>query len=163
MTRKQGGLGRHGYGRKLNQRAPCNAGENGKQAAARIAASTSAAAPALGDATDGYFYVVKFTSAAYVYELENELDSDWGMLPAGTLVLDAQHTNLLVRARRWFGPNPHTVTVPAEQLLHAMFDMAPAPLTPAVLPERPSAAHRAAVSQGAVELSSDDHDNHGRA
>ena len=105
---------------------------------------------ALGNDHDGYFYDVKFTSMAY--KLEDELDSDWGLLPAGTLVLDAQHTDLLVASRRWYGPNPHSVTVPAEQVLHASFEM-----VPAVLPSRgATAAHRHAVSEGAVELSSED-------
>ena len=33
---------------------------------------------ALGNASDGYAYLVKFTSAAY--RLDKELDSDWGTL-----------------------------------------------------------------------------------
>ena len=37
---------------------------------------------AAGNAEDGYYYVVKFTSVAY--ELEEEVESIWGMLPVGT-------------------------------------------------------------------------------
>ena len=40
---------------------------------------------------------------------------------------------------------------PAEQLLHSSFEM-----EPAVLPERPTAAHRRAMCEGAVVLSEED-------
>ena len=38
MTKKQGGIGRHGYGTKYKKKPAHLAGENGQQAAARIAA-----------------------------------------------------------------------------------------------------------------------------
>ena len=69
------------------------------------------------------FYVVKFTSAAY--ELEAPEASDWGELPTGTLVLDAQHTNLLMKGSLVYGENPESIRVPAEQVLHVFSDMAP--------------------------------------
>ena len=73
------------------------------------------------------FYVVKFTSAAY--ELEAPEASDWGELPTGTLVLDAQHTNLLMKGSLVYGENPESIRVPVEQVLHAWLhvfsDMAP--------------------------------------
>jgi hypothetical protein len=39
--------------------------------------------------------------------LEEEVESAWGTLPVGTLVLDAQHTNLLMQSKRVYGDNPH--------------------------------------------------------
>ena len=103
---------------------------------------------AAGTDEDGRFYVVKFTSTAY--ELEAPEASDWGELPAGTLVLNAMHTNLLIPGKLVYGPNPESVTVPAEQVLHVFYEMAPYQL--------PKTAKWAHISGEVVQLSTVDYD-----
>ena len=102
------------------------------------------------DATTGRYYVVKLTSESYA--LEETVDSDYGTLKDGTLVLDAQHTNK-VHGLPWYTPNPHTFVCPAEQLLHASF-----PMQPATRPQRATKAHKKALEQAAVVLAQEDID-----
>ena len=64
----------------------------------------------------------------------------------GTLVIDAQHTNLLMKAKRVYGDNPHCFVCPAEQVLHASFEMAPFEL-----PNTKRWAHVTGAVQLAVE------------
>ena len=80
-------------------------------------------------------------------EEEVECESAWGTLPIGTLVLDAQHTNLLMKSKRVYGDNPHSFVCPAEQILHASFDMAPYQL-----PKTDRWAH----VTGAVQMAAED-------
>uniref|UniRef100_A0A7S0LDL5 Uncharacterized protein n=1 Tax=Coccolithus braarudii TaxID=221442 RepID=A0A7S0LDL5_9EUKA len=82
-------------------------------------------------------------------ELEAPQESDWGKLPKGTLVLDALHTNFLIKGKLVYGDNPETVEVPAEQVLHVFYEMAPY-----ALPKTPKWAH----ITGAVQLSPQDYE-----
>ena len=108
-------------------------------------------ADALGDASVGYFYVVKW--ASQVYELDEDLcGTEWGTLEAGTSVIDAWHTNLRLKRQRWYAPNPHSVTVPVEQILHTFATMELAVLPP----KRAQEVHRSAVAEGARVLSEED-------
>ena len=133
MPKRQGGLSRHGYGRKNNQR-PDGRGESGAQTAKRTKAAAASAAPAAPApapkpaARRGRPAKKAVKPAAKRRELksdalEEEVESAWGTLPVGTLVLDAQHTNLLMKSKRVYGDNPQSFVFPAEQILHASFDM----------------------------------------
>ena len=92
-------------------------------------------------------YVVEFTSVAY--ELEKARQTDWGKLPVGTLVLDAQHTNLLIPGKLVYGDNPAKLIVPAEQVLHVFYKMAPYQL--------PKTANWAHIKR-AMQLSTEDYE-----
>ena len=102
------------------------------------------------------YYNVTFKSEAY--ELEEESESDYGTLAAGSRVLDAQYRDLSPykpgHTPRWYIPNSATTLVPVELVLHASFEM-----EDAQLPQRgASSLQRQAVGLGAVVLSEADHD-----
>ena len=78
------------------------------------------------------------------------LQTDWGQLPKGTLVLDALHTNLLMKGKLVYGDNPEEVTVPAEQVLHVFDEM-----EAYQLPKTPKWAH---IKGEVVQLSTEDYE-----
>ena len=93
-----------------------------------------------------------------MYALEEDEDSDWGMLPAGAMIVEASYNNLVFAPghaqARWYTPSnpPIKVKVPVEHLLHVGFAMAAA-----AAPERPNARQKDALNKGAIVLSEDDH------
>ena len=110
---------------------------------------------AAGSDEDGRYYLVQFKSEAY--DLPRAIKSDWGTLPRGTRVIDATWLNLVYgrdHKPRWYTPNPLSVVVPVEQLLHASFEM-----EGAELPARGAQPmQREAVAKHAVVLSEADHE-----
>ena len=111
--------------------------------------------PAAAGRDDLRYYVAEATGPMEI--LDEDEDSDWGTLSAGTKVVPGFYYNLVYgpnhTAARWYTPSlPHIhVNVPVEHIVHARFKMAPAELPP-----RPNQRQREAVSKGAVVLSEAD-------
>ena len=95
------------------------------------------------------------------YPLESDATIDGVNWKAGTLVAKARHTNVWhakepnARPRAYI-PNPATVRVPLELVLHSNFPMVPASM--GNLKGDRAKRMKAAIGKGAVVLSEDDHE-----
>ena len=111
---------------------------------------------AAGSADGGRYYVARATSAMYV--LDEDTDSDWGILPAGVKVVDGEYLYLAFKPtdpKRWYYPsNPPTKVkgaIPVEHLLHTAFEMECAT-------DASTSHKRAVIAKGAVVLAECDHE-----
>ena len=93
-----------------------------------------------------------------MYELEEQTDSDYGKLAAGSRVLDARYHDLWPykpgHVPRVYRPNSATTVVPSELVLHASYEMEKVQLPP----RGASWQQKEAVRLGAVVMSEADHD-----
>ena len=97
------------------------------------------------------------TATVIIYELSEEENSDWGLLDAGTRVIDAFYYNIVFAPSKkplMYTPSspPIRVRVPTHLLLIAGFS------TPLAPPGK-SVQHRAAVAKGAVIIGDHLHDD----